>query len=44
MEVSKMSEAFHDWLEQCPVQWFRDKADDESATYTFINENNEEDD
>jgi len=22
-KVSPMSEEFHDWLDQCPVQWFR---------------------
>jgi hypothetical protein len=33
---SPMSEEFHDWLEQCPVQWFRDNYDSNSATYTFI--------
>ena len=42
MEESKMSEEFHDWLDKCPVQWHRDKADDDSATYTFIkNENSD---
>ena len=23
MDKSNMSEEFHDWLDQCPVQWFR---------------------
>ena len=40
MEESKMSEEFHDWLDKCPVQWHRDKADDDSATYTFIKNDN----
>ena len=33
-----MSEEFHEWLNQCPVQWFRDKhdQDNKTATYTFI--------
>ena len=35
-KVSPMSEEFHDWLDKCPVQWQRDKADDDRATYTFI--------
>ena len=39
MEESKMSEEFHDWLDKCPVQWHREKADDDSATYTFIKNN-----
>jgi len=33
--VSRMSNEFHDWLEQCPVQWFRDSNEGNSATYTF---------
>lgn len=35
--VSPMSEQFHDWLEQCPVQWFRTKVNyqDKTATYLF---------
>lgn len=36
MSESPMSETFHDWLEQCPVQWFRTETDETSATYTFI--------
>lgn len=31
-----MSEEFHNWLNECPNQWFRDKLEKESATYTFI--------
>ena len=23
MDVSVMSDEFHDWLDQCPVQWYR---------------------
>lgn len=38
MEPSKMSEEFHEWLSNCPVQWFRDNQDENSSTYTFINE------
>ena len=39
MSKPPMSEAFHDWLDQCPVQWHRvavDHDDPPSATYTFI--------
>lgn len=32
-----MSEEFLDWLAQCPVQWYRDNEDENSSTYTFIN-------
>jgi len=33
-----MSDEFHEWLNQCPVQWFRDSYDhnQKQATYTFI--------
>ena len=24
-KVSPMSEQFHDWLDQCPVQWYRNQ-------------------
>ena len=33
--VSPMSEEFHDWLDKCPVQWFRGKDDTETVGYTF---------
>ena len=32
MNISKMSTEFHDWLNQCPVQWLR-------LSYDEINEN-----
>lgn len=35
---SPMSERFHDWLEQCPVVFHRDSVDENSASYTFISE------
>jgi len=39
MGVSSMSDEFHDWLESCPVQWFRDSDDGEgTTTYTFVEE------
>ena len=34
-KVSPMTEAFHDWLDQCPVQWFRGEVTDDHVTYTF---------
>ena len=34
----KMSQEFDEWLDNCPVQWFRDEHTEESATYTFIND------
>jgi len=36
MQISPMSQEFHEWLDECPVRWFRDKCDSISATYTFI--------
>ena len=34
-EVSTMTEEFHDWLDQCPVYWFRSKITENYATYSF---------
>ena len=33
--VSPMSEAFHDWLDQCPIIWYRDYVEDGYVTYSF---------
>ena len=38
MEIEGMKERFFDWLDECPVQWFLTKQDDESLTYEFIKE------
>jgi hypothetical protein len=27
---------FNDWLDQCPLQWFRDEFNEEKATYVFV--------
>ena len=52
-EVSVMSDEFHDWLDQCPVQWFRiqngkhynaDKSYYEGASYMFLKDDKEDDD
>ena len=44
-EVSVMSDEFHDWLDQCPVQWFRTQNGNEGASYMFLkDEDLEEDD
>jgi hypothetical protein len=32
-EVSPMSEEFHEWLDQCPVQWYRNQPTNSSATH-----------
>jgi hypothetical protein len=34
-KVSPMSEEFHDWLDECPVQWFRDKVAADHVSYAF---------
>jgi hypothetical protein len=36
--IQGMKESFLDWLNECPVQWFLEKQDDESLTYNFIKE------
>ena len=30
-----MDDDFYDWLDKCPVQWFRGKDDTETVEYTF---------
>ena len=35
MKVSPMSEEFHDWLDKCPVTWFRDQITKDHVTYAF---------
>jgi len=35
-----MNDRFYDWLNECPNQWFLDKYDKESNTYSFrVNSN-----
>ena len=35
MIESPMSEWFHEWLNQCPVRWIRDKVDKDYIYYCF---------
>ena len=35
MSESPMSEEFHDWLDQCPVNWIRDQIDKDWVKYCF---------
>ena len=42
-KVSPMSEAFHDWLDQCPVQWFRGEVTKDHVTYSFETPDEDED-
>ncbi len=41
-KVSPMSDEFHDWLDQCPVQWFRGEVTDNHVTYSFETPNEDE--
>jgi hypothetical protein len=43
MPVSPMSEEFHDWLDQCPVQWFRGEVTKDNVTYIFETPDEDED-
>ena len=43
MKASPMSDEFHDWLDQCPVMWFRGEVTKDHVTYIFETpEENEE--
>ena len=42
MKASPMSEEFHDWLDQCPVQWFRGEVTTDHVTYSFETPDEEE--
>ena len=44
MNPSPMADEFHDWLDQCPVQWFRDKGGKDYVFYAFETPNEEEED
>ena len=35
MKASPMSDEFHDWLESCPVQWFRGEVTRDHVAYYF---------
>ena len=41
-KASPMSEEFHDWLDQCPVQWFRGEVSKDNVTYIFETPEEEE--
>ena len=34
-KASPMSDEFHDWLDQCPVMWFRGEVTKDHVTYSF---------
>lgn len=31
-----LPDEFYEWLNDCPVQWFRDSIDSEGSSYTFV--------
>ena len=42
--VSPMSDAFHEWLNQCPTNWYREKVTDRDVHYSFDIDVPEDDD
>ncbi len=38
IKPSPMSSEFHEWLDECPVPFFRSAVDDDYVTYKFENE------
>ena len=42
MKASPMSDEFHDWLDQCPVMWFRGEVTKDHVTYSFETPNEDE--
>jgi hypothetical protein len=42
MKASPMSEEFHDWLDKCPVIWFRGEVTRDHVTYSFETPNEED--
>ena len=34
-KVSPMSREFHEWLSECPVQWYREKVTEIDVHYSF---------
>ena len=43
-KVSPMSDEFHDWLDSCPVQWFRGEVTKDHVAYYFETPEEDEDD
>ncbi len=39
---SPMSSEFHEWLDECPVRWYRSAIDNDYVTYKFENEDTAE--
>ena len=43
IKPSPMSSEFHEWLDGCPVRWFRATVDNDYVTYKFVIEDPEDD-
>ena len=43
MKASPMSEEFHEWLDQCPVMWWRGEVTKDHVTYSFETPEEDED-
>jgi hypothetical protein len=43
-EMTDMPDEFFDWLDQCPVQWYRNKVDKDVVVYTFEIPDSEDED
>ncbi len=41
-DPSLMEDEFHDWLDQCPNSWVRIAIDEDSATYKFYRNDDDE--
>ena len=41
-KASPMSEEFHDWLDQCPVNWIRDRVEKDHVFYAFATPDEDE--
>tara|TARA_Y100000361_G_scaffold105497_1_gene95203 strand:- start:375 stop:566 length:192 start_codon:yes stop_codon:yes gene_type:complete len=44
MKASPMNDEFHDWLDSCPVMWFRGEVTKDHVTYIFETPEEDEDD
>ena len=43
-KMTDMPDEFFDWLDQCPVQWYRNRVDEGIVGYTFLIPDNEDED
>jgi len=43
-KMTDMPDEFFDWLDQCPVQWYRNRVDEGIVGYTFVIPDSEDED